>query len=124
MRPGRREGVPETDSKVCGQHRYERGETLSYPFIDSRNLLKSCFSMSSVLPLVGEKGTCSLEREGGGGKRERGPSADLRHFLTRLFTDTTWPTLHFSTRWGTWSQDLRGWGDGSSKADPPMGSNK
>lgn len=52
------------------------------------------------LPLVVESGTYTRETERrGGGREQRRPSADLRHFATGLFTDRSWPLHCFSTRW-------------------------
>lgn len=46
--------------------------------------------------------SCKDEREGRE-ESQRRPSADLRHFATRLFTDTVWQWQSFSTRW--WSEE-------------------
>lgn len=48
--------------------------------------------------------SCKDEREGTEGREsQRRPSADLRHFATRLFTDTVRQWQSFSTRW--WSEE-------------------
>lgn len=61
--------------------------------------------LAPALPLVAQSGNARwvLQRREGGEESQRKPSADLRHFATRLFTDTVKQWQSFSTRW--WSEE-------------------
>lgn len=78
------------------------------PFLFVRRV-EECEDTGAIPPPSGTKWNCTVRAEktraegrGGEGSQRR-PSADLRHFATRLFTDMARQWQAFSTRW--WSTE-------------------